>query len=85
MAEATKRVRRSKEQLIKDLEAQVEKENKAHEARIQKLKEKVELLKNPPKKKLTKTEKMKKINAAIKAAKLSPEEIVKKLGLDVEF
>lgn len=85
MAEATKRVRRSREELIKDLESKIAKEKKDSEDKIKKLQDKIDRLKNPPKRKLTKAEKQKKVNEAIKAAKMSPEAVAEKLGLNVDF
>lgn len=59
MAEEKKRVRRSKEELIADLEAKIEEEKKASKARIKKMEDKIKELKNPPKKKLTAAQKKK--------------------------
>lgn len=84
MAEG-KRTRRTREEMIKDLEAKIVAEEKASKAKIKKLQDKLDALKNPPKKKLTKAQKQKKVNDAIKAAKMSPEAIAEKLGLNVEL
>ena len=73
-----KRTRRSKEELI----AEVDKKVSYYKERISKLEEKKERLLNPPVRKKTLTSK--KIIDAAKANGLSIEEIAAKLNVDIE-
>lgn len=59
MAEEKKRVRRSREALIAELKEKIEKEKKDSKARIKKMEDKIKELENPPKRKLSATQKKK--------------------------
>lgn len=78
-AEKQTRNRRTKEEIIADLEAKIAK----HEEQIGDLEAKIEAIKNP-KPRITAAEKMKRIVDKAKAAKMSPEEIADKLGISMD-
>lgn len=82
MAEGTKRTRRTKEEMIKAVKAKVEAENKRHIDALCKLNNELERLEGSG---LTKLQKQKIVNDAIKKSGLTPEELAKKLKLDVKF
>ena len=80
--EKTTRKRRTTAELIEAVQEKIKAENKRHEETLKKLNGELEKLKET---KLTKAQKQKRVNDAIKAKGLTPEEIAKKLGLDVEL
>lgn len=78
----TTRKRRTREELIAATEEKIAAENKRHSEAIKKLNEELEKLKGNT---LTKAQKQKMLNEAIKEAGLSPEEMAKKLGLKMKW
>lgn len=80
--EKTTRKRRTREELIAATEEKIKAENQRHEETLKKLNEELEKLKGTT---LSKAQKQKMLNAAIKSSDLTPEEIAKKLGLKVQW
>lgn len=80
--EKTTRKRRTREELIQATQDKIETENKRHEETLKKLNEELEKLKGTT---LSKAQKQKMLNAAIKSSDLTPEEIAKKLGLKMDW
>lgn len=80
--EKTTRKRRTREELIQATQDKIAAENKRHEETLKKLNEELEKLKGTT---LTKAQKQKKLNEALKSSDLTPEEIAKKLGLKVQW
>lgn len=80
--EKTTRKRRTREELIAATEEKIKAENKRHEETLKKLNEELEKLKGTT---LSKAQKQKMLNEAIKKAGLTPEEQAKKLGLKMDW
>lgn len=78
-AEKQTRNRRSKEEIIAEYEAKIEK----LEEQIEAIEAKIEAVKNP-KPRLSAAAKMQRIVDRAKAAKMSPEEIAEKLGISMD-
>lgn len=82
MEEKATRKRRTVEERAQAIEEKIQAENERHQEALAKLKDELKRITTP---KLTKAQKHKKVLDAIKDLKMSPEELIEKLNLDLEL